>query len=140
MDYYWVITAHVRRGRENKRSKWPIIDLHMDKLSHKELSNRLKSDYYGKTKWLSIDGSISMVHRLLDHNIDTEDVEGYHRKGIIIYGEEVIPVPIKVVTEYDLQRAWLRHEHDVIGKPRVFGRGHDDGEPMEVEESDKLEH
>lgn len=139
MNYYWVITGS-RSHRSRKKDKWPTIDLHMDKLSQKELTNRLKSDYYGKTKWLSIDGTISMVHRLLDHEIDTEEVEEYQKKGIIIYGEEVVPVPIKVVTEYDLQRAWFRHEHDVIGKPHVLGRGHDDGEPMEVEEDGKLEH
>lgn len=137
MNYYWVITGS-RRHRSRKKEKWPIIDLHIDKLSAKELTNRLKSNYYGKTKWLSIDGTISMVHRLLDHKIDTEQVEEYHSKGIIIYGEEVVPVPIEVVTEYDLQRARIRHEHDVIGKTgHVWCKHHVDEEPMEVEEDGK---
>ena len=117
MSEYWVITAS-RRHRQDRKAKWPSLDLHIDKLSRKVLINRLKSNYYGKVKWISIKGTMCMVHRLLDHNIDTEPMDEYHSKGLIIYGEEQVPIPVEVVTEYNLESAWLRHEHDFIGNTK----------------------
>lgn len=135
MRYYWVITGHYEGKKKSYRR-----EVHIDKLSERELKNRLKSNYYGELKWLTIDGTMTMIHRLLESRY-LEEEEEHRRTGFIIHGEEIRPIPVEVVTEYHLENGWLIHDHDIQGKKtNPFCKDHDASEVVEAEEVEDYGH
>jgi hypothetical protein len=134
MNYYYVITGNYE-SKKGKQRRWHDREVHIDKLSERELKNRLKSNYYGKVRWLTINGTMTMIHRLLEDRI-LEETDEYRKTGFIIYGEEVRPTPIEVVTEYNLENAWLLSDEDFDFKGRTdtFCKEHADEPSPEAEE------